>query len=892
MKTFDKVNFNGTFRVYQQRVLDNAEKYLLDGRINIVAAPGSGKTILGLELIRRLNAPAVILSPTTTIKYQWGARFASNFLEKGEDPGDYFSYDLHEITLLNSITYQALHSAMGKAPVEEDGVTVDYSDVDIFQLIKEYGVRTVCLDEAHHLQNEWQKSLEQFLEGVGRDVKIIALTATPPYDAGQAEWERYERVCGPIDEEIFVPELVKDKTLCPHQDYVYFNYPTKEETASFKEYRKKVLTGLTELRDLGFGQKVYEYISDQYEGDRETLYENTRGVIATLILLDAFGIPVDPKIVRSFTGKKKLPDLDVEFCERAIRFLLESEIISDGEKDAIRRVLKSHGLIERGQPVFSLKENAKHKLISSVGKLKSITEITRHESANMGERLRLLILTDFIKKESVKNLFSGKTPSDVSVVSIFECLAKSDPGYRMGVLSGGLIILPNDCEKYLERYNVKRTPIADTIYSEFSFGTVKNKDKVDAVSELFEQGIIRILIGTKALLGEGWDSPCINTLILASFVGSFMLSNQMRGRAIRIDRNNPDKVSNVWHLVTLEPDYVFEDSALRAMIAKGQTDRNRIDSYDFKTLDRRFDCFTGPNYTTGEIENGIERLTAIRPPFDEKGIAAINQEMLSRAMQRDDTKSKWTASLQNNVKLTEEIAVPKESVVKPIVFTNYVALTALLSVDAGVMAAEVALLNSTLRTAAGEEINVSDWRGLLLVSSLILLLGLTYLTAKLARKIILHATPRKTMVHLANALLRTLQQMNRISYRATVKSEGNDIVVLIRLANASTYEENLFNTAVSEMLSPIDNPRYILIFKRRRRLYLNQSYACPSILGQKKEMVELFADNLTGRVGDFEIVYTRNDEGRRLLMKAKKYAMISKNAEESLKRRRRVSHFE
>ena len=104
MKTFEKVKFNGTFRVYQQRVLDKADKYLLDGRINVVAAPGSGKTILGLELIRRLNAPAVILSPTTTIKYQWGARFAGNFLEKGEDPAEYFSYDLHEITLLNSIT--------------------------------------------------------------------------------------------------------------------------------------------------------------------------------------------------------------------------------------------------------------------------------------------------------------------------------------------------------------------------------------------------------------------------------------------------------------------------------------------------------------------------------------------------------------------------------------------------------------------------------------------------------------------------------------------------------------------------------------------------------------------------------------------------------------------
>ena len=91
MKTFDKVSFKGTFRNYQQRVLDNSGKYLLNGKINIVAAPGSGKTVLGLELIKRLNAPTIILSPTTTIKYQWGDRFKDAFLDKDENFEEYFS---------------------------------------------------------------------------------------------------------------------------------------------------------------------------------------------------------------------------------------------------------------------------------------------------------------------------------------------------------------------------------------------------------------------------------------------------------------------------------------------------------------------------------------------------------------------------------------------------------------------------------------------------------------------------------------------------------------------------------------------------------------------------------------------------------------------------------
>ena len=103
MKNFEKVKFKWTFRSYQQEVLDNSVKFLADGKFNIVAAPGSGKTILGLEMIRRLNKPCLILSPTTTIRDQWGQRFEESFLEENDNINDYVSYNLKEIKLINSI---------------------------------------------------------------------------------------------------------------------------------------------------------------------------------------------------------------------------------------------------------------------------------------------------------------------------------------------------------------------------------------------------------------------------------------------------------------------------------------------------------------------------------------------------------------------------------------------------------------------------------------------------------------------------------------------------------------------------------------------------------------------------------------------------------------------
>ena len=59
---FSRVAFRGSFRSYQQEILSEAEGYLKDGHLHIVAAPGSGKTVLGLELIRRAGKRTLILS--------------------------------------------------------------------------------------------------------------------------------------------------------------------------------------------------------------------------------------------------------------------------------------------------------------------------------------------------------------------------------------------------------------------------------------------------------------------------------------------------------------------------------------------------------------------------------------------------------------------------------------------------------------------------------------------------------------------------------------------------------------------------------------------------------------------------------------------------------------
>ena len=238
--------FKGTWRSYQARVLKNLAQYKKDGHIHIVAAPGSGKTTLGIELIIRFNKPALILAPSVTIREQWVERITEAFLKDGQQAEDYLSQNLKAPKLITVATYQALHSAMTKyrGTEEEDddevkhSEEVDYSDFDVIAAMKSAGTGVLCLDECHHLRSEWWKALEGFQAGLGNP-DIIALTATPPYDSTPALWERYMNMCGEIDEEITIPELVKEGSLCAHQDFVYFNYPTEEEKEQIAQFQER-----------------------------------------------------------------------------------------------------------------------------------------------------------------------------------------------------------------------------------------------------------------------------------------------------------------------------------------------------------------------------------------------------------------------------------------------------------------------------------------------------------------------------------------------------------------------------------------------------------------------------------------------------------------------------
>ena len=898
-----KLKFQGTFRSYQQRVLDRADTYLKDKKIHIVAAPGSGKTTLGIELIARLGKPCLILSPSITIKEQWASRIENAFLDKNEKIDDWVSNTIKSPKAITTITYQALHSAYQKLNenitktdvIESDETSddtsisaekeekEDFSQFHLFQTIKEAGIEVLCLDEAHHLRSEWWKALEELVKEFP-NFTIISLTATPPYDSTPAQWQKYTKLCGAIDEEIFTPELVKDKSLCPHQDYVYFNYPTEDELIALDEFKEKSAACLeTILQNKAFTEAIANHKGLQMEKEYTCFFlEHPDYFYSILIFLQAQGVPLSPSI-KGLIGKNgTLPELSSTFMEHLLQGFLYDDIDSYENSDTLREelltYLKANHCIVKKKVTFVSNDSLQKMLISSKGKLNSILTIAKSESAALGKNLRQLILCDYIKKEFLCNV--GKEDvkiNETGVIPIFELLRREQiSGLKLGVLCGTIIIIPESATGALDYLLVdndataKYQPLKDTGYVQVQISG-KNSIVVNMITQLFEQGEMQILIGTKSLLGEGWDSPCINSLILASFVGSFMLSNQMRGRAIRMFKNDPDKISNIWHLLCVEPPKKTSANTKLGNITKASNDT----SPNYEMLKRRFESFLGVSYTEDVIENGLKRLSIIKEPFTEENVNSMNEQMLTMAANRQALKEKWERALfipKSNGEIAETLEATNA-------FTNsgYKLSVPLKKVLGFIVAF---LICQLIRSLAGGAVGLLS--GIVGIVFFILAVIYGIKSYKLYQS-------SKRMNKIACAILRTLKAANQLeerSSRISIKENSNGSV-LVSLTGGTTRDKSTFVKALEELLGDVESPRYLLVRKKQDNHDLFKYLNVPECLGKKKQDADLLRQNLTNALGEYDLFYAHTKEGQDALLKARTHC-VAHSKKDLLKRSKRL----
>jgi hypothetical protein len=824
------VRFRYAWRPYQARVLAQLDAHLSDNHFHLVAAPGSGKTVVGLEALRRLDRPALVFAPTIGIRDQWIRRFLESFWNEAQAP-DWLSTDASRPGLLTIATYQSLTQFEKN---DEIGT--------LLERLNEAGVRTLVFDEAHHLRKQWWKTLHQVKAGM-QSPFVIALTATPPYDVSQIEWNRYASICGEVDEEISAPELVKVRNLCPHQDFVYLCEPTGEEKSELEEFRRSIAAVLRNVAlDEAFIDAIQQHPVLQNPADHiDPLLDDTDYYVSLAVFLEhATGVAPQAFLEALELDAATLPPFNhgwaevlfsgVLFSDRA-SFLRHSDVVK-----RLHRELHACGAIERRAILLRSSAHNNRLLRSSISKLQAVAEIVELESRAMDWRLRMLVLTDYIREEDFPG-FDGveKRFTKMGVVPIFEYLRKLRlPNVRLGVLTGRLVIVPTD-ELAALQDAVLALGIAaskftlhplwhDPTYTRLEFASGEGGPILELGTRLFSEGQINILIGTAALLGEGWDAPAVNSLVMATVIGSYVSSNQIRGRAIRVDPQNEFKTATIWHLACIQAGIAVDDVGFVA----DERDFER-ETDDWTLLERRFRAFVGLRHDEEAIENGVERL-GICTPLTSSTIAESNARMCRDACKRDEMADAWQRALYHpsstQSRVMHEVFVPVSRIPSHPVMRHW------------------------LHGRGG-------WFG--------------WLRERwLERKVSL----------IAHVLLDSLQGIGLLNTGAprAIVSTGKESI-RVRLPSVSCREESLFVGALREVFDPLQSPRYLLVTK-------TEEFAVPRVLGERKELAESFARCWRNVLGRARLIYAHSAEGQHHLLRAKRRYLASKHQSVTVSRLR------
>lgn len=302
------LSFRYPLRRYQTEILDLVDEKLKNGEreIHIVAPPGAGKTIIGLQLIANFKRPALILAPNTTIQSQWGQKL-DLFLPP--DQVDFGCQDIigtHEDKPLKPVTvmtYQVLstpgkeqeyltklsHRSWVDELVKGRGLSIGEAELRILELLQNnpkahqkemsrHGSRLrkkladimdlnevlhpnavgllqslrrqkfklILFDECHHLTDYWAAIMLHLIKYLD-DPLVIGLTGTPPEKKSSSQEGRYVSLVGAIDYQVPTPALVKEGGLAPFQDLVYFVEPTAREFDFLKEQHEEFHKLLEEL---------------------------------------------------------------------------------------------------------------------------------------------------------------------------------------------------------------------------------------------------------------------------------------------------------------------------------------------------------------------------------------------------------------------------------------------------------------------------------------------------------------------------------------------------------------------------------------------------------------------------------------------------------------------
>jgi superfamily II DNA or RNA helicase len=703
---FSRVAFPGPLRRYQSMALDAFDKAAASGRRRayLVLPPGAGKTLIGLEIARRLGNRCLVLGPNTAIQEQWirqWGEYEPALVNAGRSP------DL--AAPITALTYQAICDLEPHNPVLEQQVAEWQATVEgehpaaadanphhqaeaarlrgharmliagsgdhekllsllhpngqrLIERIKKVGQLTIILDECHHLLEMWGYLLRALAHELGDNVFLVGLTATPPSEMGAREAVLYQELFGRADFEVPTPAVVKEGNLAPYQELAYITSPLEHELAYIAEETTRFDELLASMMrpDLGtvsfvdwLRRRIFERKTKDGVDVSWQRFESDRPDLALAGLRYCYANQIQlPEGARLGEAQRRKPDADDwvaligDYCVGHLRESADPKDIEAWE--LIRTSLPPLGYVLSLQGIRSYISPVDRLLLLSASKGVASIAILTAESNALGPNLRALMLCDYevAGAEVVGKLRGVLDPQAGSAALLLKTLLSEQVTASLDpiLVTGRTVACSRATAAALVPWLVNESPdLKDRVDAVSLFSSAGGTDGWESVLEIkassgswspslylplitryFEQGFSHCLLGTRGLLGEGWDAKSINVLIDLTGVTTTTSVHQMRGRSLRLDPNEAHKVANNWDVICVARDH-----------PKGTADYERM-----VRKHRNYFAITA----AGEIESGVghidQRLSPFGPPVDEV-LATVNRDVIERSAERDRIYALW-----------------------------------------------------------------------------------------------------------------------------------------------------------------------------------------------------------------------------------------------------------
>ncbi|MBT2503260.1 DEAD/DEAH box helicase family protein [Curtobacterium sp. ISL-83] len=443
------------------------------------------------------------------------------------------------------------------------------------------GVETVVLDECHHLLDHWALVVAYLLARIraaGRDPVVIGLTATLPSTDDRDGHDNYTALLGEVDYEVPTPAVVKEGNLAPYRDHVWFVEPTVEEIAFLRDHERR-LAALVSSAFAGPDGLSWLLATLQPDTGDDTAPPEHRlaaafsadfAVAESAARLLAEFAPEHALLALLPTDVRRAPDTEQRLRLLA-RYALDRVLPDPARAEQWQRIKRS--IVDFG---FTLTDRGVRRgrdpidtvLASSAAKDRAVVEVLQLEcTGSTADRVRAVVVADHATHGNSRGsaVAAGGALRAHVTLATEEALAGLRP---VLVTAEHLRIAARDADVLLpalsEHLGVTCTaaPVPDHApVLAVDTASASSAAVLTAVSALLTDGTTRVVVGTRGLLGEGWDCPAANTLIDLTAVATSSATQQLRGRTLRLDPAWPRKVAHNWTVTAVIPADVPLDAA-------------------------------------------------------------------------------------------------------------------------------------------------------------------------------------------------------------------------------------------------------------------------------------------------------------------------------------------